>query len=57
MTDLYQILGITRHATSADIKSAYRRLARQYHPDVSASPDASARFVKISEAYQVLSDP
>lgn len=57
MTDLYQILGLTRRATPAEIKSAYRRLARQYHPDVSASPDANARFVRISEAYQVLSDP
>lgn len=57
MTDLYQILGITRRATSGEIKSAYRRLARKYHPDVSASPDANVRFAKISEAYQVLSDP
>ena len=57
MTDLYQILGVTRRATSAEIKSAYRRLARQCHPDVSASPDANARFADINEAYHVLSDP
>jgi len=57
MTDLYGILGLTPRATSIQIKSAYRRLARKYHPDVSASPDASARFVLINRAYQILSDP
>ena len=56
MTDLYGILGLTPRATSAEIKSAYRRLARKYHPDVSASPDANARFVQINQAYEVLSD-
>ncbi len=57
MTDLYRILGVTPRATNAEIKSAYRRLARRYHPDVSASPDANARFAQISEAYHILSDP
>src|SRR5215216_5672574 len=57
MTDLYAILGLKQNATEAEIKSAYRSLARKYHPDVSASPDANARFAKISEAYHVLSDP
>jgi len=57
MTDLYGMLGLSSRATQADIKSAYRRLARKFHPDVSASPDANARFAKINEAYQVLSDP
>jgi DnaJ-domain-containing protein 1 len=57
MTDLYAILGLTRRATNAEIKSAYRRLARTCHPDVSASPDASARFVRINKAYQILGDP
>src|SRR5215471_4727623 len=57
MTDLYGILGLTPHATANEIKSAYRRLARKYHPDVSASPDSEARFVRINRAYQVLSDP
>ncbi len=56
MTDLYGILGLTPRATAGEIKSAYRRLARKYHPDVSASPDASARFVQINRAYQILSD-
>jgi hypothetical protein len=57
MTDLYGILGLTPRATAAEIKSAYRRLARKYHPDVSASPDANARFVQINKAYEILSDP
>lgn len=57
MMDLYGILGLTPRATAADIKSAYRRLARKYHPDVSASPDANARFVQINKAYEILSDP
>jgi molecular chaperone DnaJ len=57
MTDLYGILGLTPRASANEIKSAYRKLARKYHPDVSMSPDANARFVRISEAYQILSDP
>ncbi len=57
MTDLYKVLGLARGATQAEIKSAYRRLARKCHPDVSASPDANERFAKINEAYHVLSDP
>jgi hypothetical protein len=57
MTDLYGILGLTPRATASEIKSAYRRLARKYHPDVSASPDSATRFVNISRAYEVLSDP
>jgi hypothetical protein len=57
MTDLYGILGLTPRATAAEIKSAYRRLARKYHPDVSASPDANTRFVQINQAYEILSDP
>jgi hypothetical protein len=57
MTDLYGILGVSASATTAEIKSAYRKLARQCHPDVSASPDANARFARISEAYHILIDP
>src|SRR5215467_5033154 len=56
-TDLYRVLGVSQRATDADIKSAYRRLARKCHPDVSRSPDANARFLRISEAYRILSDP
>jgi hypothetical protein len=56
MTDLYHTLGISRQATAREIKSAYRKLARECHPDVSASPDANLRFATLSEAYQVLID-
>lgn len=55
--DFYQILGVSRDASPEDIKKAYRRLARSYHPDVSKAPDAEERFKKISQAYEVLSDP
>jgi len=57
MTDLYRLLGVSRRATDSEIKSAYRRLARRYHPDVCSSPDANARFARITEAYRILSDP
>ncbi len=55
--DYYQVLGVDRGATSKDIHKAYRRLARQYHPDVNPGDEqAEARFKEINEAYQVLSD-
>ncbi len=54
--DYYKILGVDRDATEAKIKSAYRKLARQYHPDVNKSPDAVKKFKDINEAYEVLSD-
>jgi molecular chaperone DnaJ len=55
--DLYKILGVSRSAGSDDIKRAYRKLARQYHPDVSTEPGADERFKEINLAYEVLSDP
>ena len=55
--DYYEILGVSRDASPEDLKSAFRRLARQYHPDVSTSADAEERFKEVNEAYGVLSDP
>jgi len=55
--DYYEILGIPRGASTDDIKTAFRKLARQYHPDVSKETDAEEKFKEINEAYGVLSDP
>ncbi|HVM72369.1 MAG TPA: molecular chaperone DnaJ [Anaerolineales bacterium] len=55
--DYYEVLGIPKNASSDDIKSAFRKLARQYHPDVSKEADAEEKFKEINEAYGVLSDP
>ncbi len=50
-------MGVARDATQDEIKRAYRKLARKYHPDVSKEPDAEARFKEVGEAYEVLKDP
>ncbi|WP_041603637.1 DnaJ C-terminal domain-containing protein [Thioflavicoccus mobilis] len=55
--DYYKILGVSRDASADDIKRAYRRLARKYHPDVSKEPNAEARFKEVNEANEVLKDP
>lgn len=55
--DYYAILGVPRDASAEDIKKAYRKLARKYHPDVSKEQDAEARMKAVNEAHEVLSDP
>ena len=55
--DYYEVLGVKRDAGEAEIKSAYRKLARKYHPDVNKASDAAERFKEATEAYEVLSDP
>lgn len=55
-TDYYAELGVSQNADKKEIKSAYRQKARKFHPDVNKEPDAEAKFKKISEAYEVLSD-
>jgi curved DNA-binding protein len=55
--DYYETVGVPRNANQDDIKRAYRKLARKFHPDVSKDPDAEARFKELGEAYAVLKDP
>jgi curved DNA-binding protein len=55
--DYYKVMGVARDATEAQIKQAYRKLARKYHPDVSKEKDAEARFKELGEAYEVLKTP
>ena len=55
--DLYQVLGVERGSSDADIKRAFRKLAQQWHPDVNAEAEAQERFKEINDAYQILSDP
>ena len=55
--DLYEVLGVSRDASNEDIKKAYRKLARELHPDVNGDPAAGERFKRVTAAYEVLSDP
>jgi curved DNA-binding protein CbpA len=54
MNNTYEILGLKTNATEAQIKNAYRALAKKYHPDVSKEPNAEEKFVEIAEAYEIL---
>jgi curved DNA-binding protein CbpA len=55
--DHYEVLGVSRDASAREIRLAYRRLARQHHPDVNLRPDGPERFAALASAYEVLSDP
>jgi hypothetical protein len=57
LPDYYGSLGLDQQATLAQIKDAYRELARRYHPDVTTDPEGPRRFIEVTEAYEVLSDP
>ena len=55
--DYYKVLGVSRDVSQDDLKKAYRKLARKYHPDVSKEANAEAKFKEVGEAYEALKDP
>ena len=57
MQDFYKVLGVDRNASEKEVKSAYRKLAKKYHPDTNSGKEAEQKFKEISEAYSVIGDP
>ena len=54
--DYYEVLGVSKDASQAEIKKAYRQLSKKYHPDINKAPGAEEKFKEVTEAYEVLSD-